>query len=807
MDIFSEINEAEKEQSLSIPAKRLSERLSLLKNGFQNSQKRWFWELLQNASDYNTKVNISLILSDEKLVFQHDGSPFSVLDVLNVISPDSNKTDDEIHRDNIGKFGTGLVSTHILSSIMDVRGICIGNDAKRYRFDLHLDRSCYNDKKKMMAQIDNARKYFRKEIIQVTKDSDDITEFSYLLGHHLPGVKIIESKDINLGYIKDILPYTLCFMPKVISVKIKDLRTNAKVKSYSIERSFSDRQTIKFKIAIDNEIKEKEFAYFELNNVSTAIEIKNKNIVPFPKNISKLFCGLPLIGTENVGLPFILNSTCFEPTIERTGVEIEEDSESPNLNLFDDSIELYSILLDFIEQNHLRNANNVIRMNEKFNGNDESKDNFKNNYLIQYKDCALEHSIFQNSKGEFIKLEDGKVPYENSKLDKELYKLAELVIPKNLPASKDYKGWGEALNFSLFKDLKFTCEDLVDKIEEYSNISEFGSEYTPKKIKNWLKDCTSYVEGINAKILEDHNILPNQNGGLCDIGSLYIDYKLPGILKNAYDKFSEDDSIEDKLLDKSFNDLKLNISTYSLSDLAADVDQKFQEYWTSHISDLSGVGKTINQLYIWTKKYEEKNGEKGSANLKAWFEWYYPKRAKLVLDFLGEDKLNQSLIIADSGKMEALTKLAESDLSLEEISKLSDNIEILRKVINNTSDIVDDKKHADLEEGDYGEKIVYNDLKNKFTSENGYKVIWSSKEKNEARFDFEVRKGNRTVLYCDAKTTGRGTDNADSIPFFMRKSQWEFLQVIKDTVPYYIARVFLKNNGTIFYLRIQLKIK
>ena len=58
MDIKEQVDQEEKEQLHSIPAQRLSEKLSLLKNRVDSAKKRWFWELLQNASDYNESVNV-----------------------------------------------------------------------------------------------------------------------------------------------------------------------------------------------------------------------------------------------------------------------------------------------------------------------------------------------------------------------------------------------------------------------------------------------------------------------------------------------------------------------------------------------------------------------------------------------------------------------------------------------------------------------------------------------------------------------------------------------------------------------------
>jgi hypothetical protein len=81
-------------------------------------------------------------------------------------------------------------------------------------------------------------------------------------------------------------------------------------------------------------------------------------------------------------------------------------------------------------------------------------------------------------------------------------------------------------------------------------------------------------------------------------------------------------------------------------------------------------------------------------------------------------------------------------------------------------------------------------------------VCWASKDRDEPCYDFEITKNGQPYCYCDAKTTRRGIANADSIPFFMRKSQWTFLSNLDDCIPYYVARVFVEDGNKIKYLRI-----
>jgi hypothetical protein len=152
--------------------------------------------------------------------------------------------------------------------------------------------------------------------------------------------------------------------------------------------------------------------------------------------------------------------------------------------------------------------------------------------------------------------------------------------------------------------------------------------------------------------------------------------------------------------------------------------------------------------------------------------------------------------------MGALAALASSELTDEDLQFLLANIKRLPMALNMISENVDDKEFADSNTGDCGEEIVYNDLLKRYPRTSGFSVIWASRDKNEPCYDFEILKHEQTYCYCDAKTTKRGIANADSIPFFMRKSQWEFLQTLDETIPYLVARVFMKDGGEIKYMRV-----
>lgn len=797
-DIKDFVDQEDNEQLRSVPAQRLLEKLSLLKNRVDEAKKRWFWELLQNASDYNETVNVKLTVSDSEVTFSHDGTPFSVRDVLNVISPDSNKADDEVHKDNIGKFGTGLVSTHILSSVMKVSGFC-DKDGMYYKFLVLLDRSCYKEKKVLIEQITEAKACFRESLVLQSLTANFNTSFTYALGISLPDLPVLNASDIDLEYLYDTLPYTLCFMPKVQTIVIEDNRTKKGVERFEISKgNVKDGQIIDFVITKDGQTQTWQFAYFVVDDVATVFRFDDKEILPFPKGMSRIFCGLPLVGTEEIGMPFLLNSLKFKPTQEREGVELDPATNTLNRKLFESSVVLYGKMLDFVEKNKMRNAFYLARLRNKYNGTQISNQQFYNLYLAGYKRHILSHSIVFNEEERFVSFSSIILPFKESGPDMDLYENCELLKKSSLPKKDDYQEWFDITDFTIFKEQKYTYEKFAKEIEVKENIYSFGK--SPDEIILWLHKCASYFCVCDRYMFSRYRLLPNQNGNLCMTNNgLYADVSLPDELKEIHDALYgvRNVKIGDKLLNRSFNDLNILNQEYTLEMLAKDIDNELSAQYSQNQGNAYAISSSLNRLYNWICSTDIPK-----ERLTAYFIWYYPKRATLIVDMLSENQREQALIIAQSGKMDSLATLASSDLTDEELRFIVANISKLPAVLNMLAGTVDDKTFADSSEGDLGEEIVYRDLISRYKNADGYRVCWASKERNEPCYDFEITKNGQPYCYCDAKTTRRGIANADSIPFFMRKSQWCFLSNLDDSIPYFVARVFVEDGNKIKYLRI-----
>lgn len=151
------------------------------------------------------------------------------------------------------------------------------------------------------------------------------------------------------------------------------------------------------------------------------------------------------------------------------------------------------------------------------------------------------------------------------------------------------------------------------------------------------------------------------------------------------------------------------------------------------------------------------------------------------------------------------------DLTLEELIEikktlanrnLSQAMFIGSQALSNTG--------AEINSGELGEKIVYEDLCGKFGEE---RIRWTSSYNpnvsyGTAEYDFEILTDdlNEVLYYVDAKSTTTRKGQSDKTEIFWRNSEWNFIET-KNPNNYLIARVFNCNsdNFEIVYLKIKKK--
>jgi hypothetical protein len=85
-------------------------------------------------------LKIEIEITEKYVEFKHNGLPFTMDNLVYLIEQTSTKNrihPNEVEPKKTGKFGTGFITTHLLSKIIRVRGIYNDLENKKYqRFEL-----------------------------------------------------------------------------------------------------------------------------------------------------------------------------------------------------------------------------------------------------------------------------------------------------------------------------------------------------------------------------------------------------------------------------------------------------------------------------------------------------------------------------------------------------------------------------------------------------------------------------------------------------------------------------------------------
>lgn len=331
-----------------------------------NAQRRWIWELIQNAKDVAfeyqqvaTEIDIQDLNGHKSVSFSHNGKPFSVDNITFLIKQVSTKerTADANNEKpkTTGKFGTGFLTTHLLSEKVEVSGVVKEPDLDYRRFVLPLDRSGRTTEQ----IIESVNKSIS---VRDTLDSQPPlanyspnsfnTKFKYNLDDEGYKVAKVGIEDLHLS-----LPFTLAFLPSIKSVSVRHEGITYELAKIENESDSIQISTIYRKS--NSEVTEIKIVTLSKNSTTIAIEIEKQNgnvyVKGFSSDLPKLFCDFPLIGTNDFTLPVVINSYTFNPTEPRDGVWLTDHNNEPkileNKQNIQDSVELYFELLKYASEN------------------------------------------------------------------------------------------------------------------------------------------------------------------------------------------------------------------------------------------------------------------------------------------------------------------------------------------------------------------------------------------------------------------------------------------------------------------------
>ena len=541
-------NYIEQRNNRKLTADKIRQILSKVQNNPSDSAKRWVWELMQNAKDVPNKfgrVSLKIVLSQDKLEFKHNGDPFSLSNIFSLIqqvsSKDSSNSDEEV----TGKFGTGFISTHLLSEKIDVNGIVFHRGVHR-KFHTCLDRSGRTSEE-MLPKIDKALEHIRNiqddvdfpivyNYPSVREEQSYDTIFTYFLSSE----EKQKAASLGLDDLINTLPVTLVNIPKIKSVEIIDNKKGIN-ELYKSDLVLEDGNIKKLKVSINSSSRERvdrNFITYTNDDVSLAVEVDkfdNPTLLEINQDTPKLFRDFPLIGSNKYYHPYMLNGFKFNPPEDRDGIMIhalENFEAEDNRKIIDSAFEATKAFTEWLVNHNVSNRFICAfsRLpDEKWT--DFSKE-WYSNLQIEYREFLLDQPLIETDKNT-INLREAIIPvYGSSKESKiNFYEIVKPFVGSDIVPKQslilqwiDYTGPKDEIK-SWNHEIRYELDRFLSELESVENI-ETLQEKLPDNVNpyEWLNKVYTFLqEERESEQFSDFKIIPNHNNEFKSINDLYLE--------------------------------------------------------------------------------------------------------------------------------------------------------------------------------------------------------------------------------------------------------------------------------------------
>lgn len=552
------INESKVKSYQKLIATKILDLIEKLRlNSSEKDKRRWIWELLQNAKDVKSDVlgRVDIVVdfktSDYVLKFKHNGKCFSSDNITFLIEQISTKDrSDENLEETTGKFGTGFLTTHLLSEIVEVEGVVKDNGLPYRKFCITLDRSA-TDIEEIIASVNKSLKQLEQLDYAEDYEDYDETKFNTVFTYYLDENGFDIAK-IGIQDLENSLPLTLIFLPSISSVTIQSqdiiyhLTDNQELDSFE---NFNFR-LCKVGINTSQENRTLKFITTKGYHCEIAIPVIQEDSQIFitdlqNKTVPRIFCDFPLIGSEEFGIPFFINSSYFYPTEPRDGIHLT-DKEYPkvkaNKQIVKTAVYLYLQLIDYAVSKNWENLYKFANISIPNDMDWLSKDWYQENILSPIQEKIYTTPLVKTESGfnVAIKEEDFivSIPFDtNEEVREAIWNLVE-EIGFRIPAKAELHQWYKIFKHEIWdRKHRLTISALSGEIQDNENLEYLSENFKLENPIEWLNQyfyVLSLAKEDPLEFLQDeeYSIIPNQYGEFC----------LPDSLQN-------DDGIEDALKD------------------------------------------------------------------------------------------------------------------------------------------------------------------------------------------------------------------------------------------------------------------
>lgn len=506
------------------------------------SSYRWIWELIQNAKDCpnsSGKIDIEINFdeADRKVEFKHNGKLFTTKNIVYLIEQVSTKERTR-NSTSTGKFGTGFLTTNLLSPIVTISGLLHDEeDTDIAHFKVTLDRSG-NSINEIKESIKNSCEELESNTINASRpiaENEMNTAFAYMLDDS--GVTAAKN---GLENFLITAPYVFAFVSELNKITINN---NGEISVYTRTQDGDTQSANVFvsRIHKNNVIKPINILVIKEDTLMLAVEIKQYNsenhIVQYDDKLPRLFCDFPLLGTHDFSFPVVINSRNFDPNEPRNGLILYGDESLQNRSILENACSLYASLLEYFLNHNYRDIYNVVGI-PVVERKDWIDHQWYEEIITKLKQTISESQIFIMSDGSKQTLCDEwgtENIFLSSDDEKEIrdtvWHLSSQLFPHSHVCFEDIDNW----YYSLWNECRnYGVLELISEVEKIGTLDKL-SEMVLDAIE-WLKQLYSLIYSKcsgNADItLRNNRIFPNQHGVFCSVNELKAD----GGIDEAYKK-------------------------------------------------------------------------------------------------------------------------------------------------------------------------------------------------------------------------------------------------------------------------------
>lgn len=511
----------------------------------ENAARRWIWELLQNAKDVsydNKPVSVEVDYNkghdNATLTFKHNGQPFSsdnITSLIHQVSSKKRKKVEGVKKRPTGKFGTGFLSTHLLSEKVEVYGV-VKEEALPYKeFCITLDRSATDPEevlKSVSKSLDAVSNLLNSEKEYIEFDTARYnTKFIYYLQD-----KKIATAQKGISDLHISLPYTLAFTDEIAQVSISHENIVYRVTQRHTLDDGIEEITITEDIGKDAVSPTRSIVVISGSRAAIALEIFRDNeqirIKPFNELTPRLFCDFPLVGSHDFPFPVILNCPDFNINEPRNGIWLTDKDDKrvkDNEDIMDEAILLFQKLLNYAVVNNWMNLYEICKMHTATSSDWLSKPWFDEVILKSLRRTILTSPLITTSSGKKAILDDSDNPivfFPNGVSDeirKSIWELSKYSY--TLPLFEEINEWVKVL---WMPSLSITLSVLAREIENAGNLENLQT-FLKQKIDPlaWLNNfykAMSLDESFEDDVIAGkYSVLPNQSGVFLAKSDLKLD--------------------------------------------------------------------------------------------------------------------------------------------------------------------------------------------------------------------------------------------------------------------------------------------